>query len=534
MRLLALNFSVDAAAVLLHEGREVAAVLQERFDRVKHSAAFPTNAIDFCLQAGGVTIDQVEAVAVSWNPAVHLRQPNRLREATYRDHREYLDIIPARLMALTDGEEVGDHLELRTEVGGRPLQVHYFDHHLCHAAGAYFASGFEDAAILTADGYGERTSTLLAVGRGGQITRLGAVDFPHSLGAVYAAVTQFLGFRPNSGEGKVMALAGMGNPERYRAHFERLLRVHDGGFEVDLSYFSYYRRGRYRFTEKFVRDFGQPREPDGDLSADHLDLAAALQEAVEDVLLHLARGLRAQTDAPNLCLAGGVMLNAVAMGRLEREAGFDEIFVLPAAHDGGGPLGAAYLLSQRLGVSPRSASPYCDRLGSAPEPGEVERTLAKYNLRFQTLADPASRAAQMIVAGKIVGWMRGSMEYGPRALGARSILADPRDAAVKERVNAKVKYREAFRPFAPVALLGGADAYFENARPTPFMNKVYRAKPDAIEKIPAVTHFDGSVRLQTVTRAEDAVLFDLISHFEAATGVPMVLNTSLNKRGEPI
>jgi len=534
LHLLALNFSLDSAAVVLDDGKPVAAALQERFDRVKHSSAYPTGAIDFCLRSAGVSLENIEAVAVSWNPAVHLHAPNRLRETTYRDQREYLEIIPAKLLALADREDVGDHLEMRLPIGDRTLAVHFFDHHLCHAAGAYYASRFPDAAILTADGYGERISTLRAVGRDGRLETLGSVPFPHSLGSVYAAVTEFLGFRPNNGEGKVMALAGMGDSERFRTEFDRILRTHAGGFEVDLSYFSYFQRGRHRFSPKFVQAFGSPRRPDGDLTADHLDLAAALQEAVERVLLHLARELREETGAPRLCLAGGVMLNAVAMGRLEREAGFEEIFILPPAHDGGGPLGAAFLLSDHLGVTPRLSEPYTDHLGPSFDDESVLRALSKYNLHHQKLENPAAVAADMIARGSIIGWMNGAMEYGPRALGARSILADPRDPAAKQRANAKVKYREEFRPFAPVCTLGGVDEFFENARATPFMNKVVRALPESVERIPAVVHYDGSVRLQTVTRSEDEALFDLLSHFEAATGVPMVLNTSFNKRGDPI
>lgn len=534
LNLIGVNFSLDSAAALLQDGKVRAAAVEERFDRNKHSAAFPAKALAFCLNAGQARLDEVDAIAVSWNPAVHLAQPNRLRDTIYRDHREYMDIIPAQLLHLAGDREVGDHLELTVELANRRLQIHYFDHHLCHAAGAYVASRFPEAAILTADGFGERTSTLRAVGRRGRVEKLGTVDFPHSLGSVYAAVTQFLGFRPNSGEGKVMALAGMGNPERFRSEFERLLRPYPGGFEVDLSYFAYYQPGRNRFSDKFVRTFGPPRSPEGELTADHLDLAAALQEATEDILLHLARELRAETGMDRLCLAGGVMLNAVAMGRLEREAGFDEVFILPAAHDGGGPLGATYLLAQLLGEDIDLTAPFCDRLGPASEPAAVREALDKYNLRYQTPAEPTAAAAEMIADGKIIAWMNGAMEYGPRALGARSILADPRDPRSKERTNAKVKFREAFRPFAPVGLLGEVDAYFENARPTPFMNKVYRVRPEVVERIPAVVHFDGSVRVQTVTRAEDAALFELISHFEARTGVPMVLNTSFNRRGEPI
>jgi len=534
LHILGLNFSLDAGAVLVRDGRVVAAALEERFDRQKHSAAFPRQAIAFCLKQAGITLEQVDAFAFSWNPAVHVGTPNRLRDTIYRDQREYLELVPAHLLAMSEQADIGLQSRLSLALRDRELDVRYFDHHLCHAAAAFYASGYDQAAILTADGYGEQTTTLLATGNASGITPLRTFDYPHSIGSVYAAVTSFLGFGANNHEGKVMALAGMGNPKIHRARFEQILRTTDDGFEVDLSYFRYYMRGRHRFSDQFVRVFGQPRQPDAPLKQFHYDIAAALQEATDRVLLHLCKLLHKQTGMDKLCLAGGVALNAVAMGNIERKSPFAEIFVLPAAHDGGGGLGAAWLLSQEAGESPYQQGVYTDRLGSVYDADFVKKKLSDFNLRFSELDSAPAAAAEMIAKGKVIGWMNGAMEYGPRALGARSILADPRDAKIKDIVNAKVKYREPFRPFAPVALEEAIDQYFIDARPTPFMNKVVYAKPEAAPAIPAVLHTDGSVRIQTINRAQDGDLYDLISQFRALTGVPMVLNTSLNKRGQPI
>ncbi len=534
MNILGINFSLDAAAVLMQNGRLVAAALEERFDRRKHSSAFPRQAIDYCLRRGGIGWQDVTAVAFSWNPAHHVAAPDRLRDTIYRDQREYLELVPAQLLAMRGDALPGAATQILIELQHGGLDVQYFDHHLCHAAGAFYASRFPQAAILTADGYGERTSTQLAVGGPDGIKVLESVPYPHSLGSVYAALTTYLGFQANNAEGKVMALAGMGNPTRFRSAFERMVRLTETGFEIDLSYFTYYLRAPRRYADRLVTEFGPPRRPDDPITKDHCDLAAALQEATERVLLHLAARAYRLTGMPQLCLAGGVALNAVAMGRLERESLFAEIFVLPPAHDGGGGLGAAWLLARQRGEKIIPSRPYTDRLGPAPDPDQVCRLLEEYGQRWSEPDDPPEAAAERIARGQVIGWMNGAMEYGPRALGARSILADPRDARMKDIVNAKVKYREAFRPFAPVAHEDVVDGYFAHARPTPFMNKVYQALPGVAARIPAVVHTDGSVRLQTVNADQDPALHALIAHFAARTGVPMVLNTSLNKRGQPI
>ncbi len=531
--ILGINFSIDSAAVLLKDGRLAAAACQERFDRIKHSGAFPMDAIRFCLQQGGVTFDQVSKVAFSWNPAVHLAAPNRLRETIIRDHREYLDIVPARLLSLVD-EAIPDQQMQQTIklAGGGDLTVEYWDHHLCHAVGAFKASGFKEASILTADGYGEQTATMLAVGDDKGVRPIRTIDFPHSIGAVYAAVTSFLGFHPNCDEGKVMALAGMGNPERYEGIFETILQKTEDGYEVDLAYFRYYMKTPHRFSDQFVKAFGQPRRPGAAIEEHHYDLAAALQQAVNRVLLHLSEMLHAETGASHLCLAGGVALNCVAMGQVEQHSPFSEIFILPAAHDGGGGIGAAALSAGDL--SKVNLAPFSDFLGPSPDPEETEIKLKEYGISYEKVEDGSLAAAEMITKGNVVGYMNGRMEFGPRALGARSILADPRELRFKEIVNAKVKHREAFRPFAPVALEDRISDYLIDAKPTPFMNKAYMAKPEAAEKIPAVVHSDRSVRLQTVNADQNKDIFRLLSHFDSMTSVPMVMNTSLNKQGQPI
>jgi carbamoyltransferase len=536
MDILGLSFSNDAAAALIRDGAPLAAVAEERFARIKHYDAFPAAAARFCLAHAGRTLAEIDHVAFFWNPAIHL-EPRLSRQQTIRHHAEYLYEVPNQLLQLHPGRPNADLTEqvLHFQDGVPPLRTAYVEHHLAHAA-YFFVSPFDRAAIVTVDGYGERAAALIAVGEGGRVRPLARIDFPHSLGALYAAVTQHLGFRANSGEGKVMGLASYGTP-RYANELRELVRLLPGGrFELDLSYFSFFLERRARVSPKFVERFGPPRPAEGPLDERHQDLAASLQAVFEDIYGHLIAEAQRLTGARDLVLAGGAALNCVANGVVPQAHGFRGLYVPPAAGDDGAALGAAlYLYHQHLG-HPRAGVVHDHAyLGPDTVAAEVDEALAQAGVpSVRVGARGPALAARLLADGLILGWYQGRAEFGPRALGARSILADPRPAAMKDILNARVKFREPFRPFAPSVLEERASELFEGDGPSPFMLVVRRTRPAHLDSLQAVTHVDGGARVQTVTRAQCPAYYDLIAEFGRLTGVPCVLNTSFNVRGEPI
>jgi carbamoyltransferase len=478
-------------------------------------------------------------VAFFWNPAIQLQSLNARRAGTLRHHSEYLWSIPNHLLGQyprrSDELEV-DYVEQRFALSGgaEPLRIFYVSHHLAHAASAFFVSPFQEAAILTVDGYGERSSALLAKGEGERIRVLRELRFPHSLGSFYAAVTQYLGFRPNCEEGTVMGLAAHGEP-RFRSELSEIVRLgDDGSLEVDLSYFDYYREAPRRYSRKFIARFGPERRPQDPIQDRHRDLAASAQAVLEDGMIHLARQLRRLTGARNLCLAGGVTLNCVANSRVLEEAGFEDAFIQPAAGDNGSSLGAALYVYHQLLARPRVGVMETDFLGPGFTSEEIARELEERGVSHQRHPDIARVAAERIARGEILGWFQGRMEFGPRALGHRSILADPRRAETKIRLDQQVKRREPFRPYAPAVLREARQDYFLGPGDSPFMLKSYSVRPEKRAGIPAVVHVDGSARVQTVDRERDPLFWQLIKEFEDRSGVPLVLNTSFNARGETI
>jgi carbamoyltransferase len=415
------------------------------------------------------------------------------------------------------------------------FQIHLVDHHLAHAASAYVSSPFDEAAIFSVDGIGsDGTCTLLGVGRGNAIQELRRVKFPHSLGALYSTVTGYLGFNPTRDEGKVMGLAPYGT-DRYVEQFQQLVRLGpDGTYELDLSWFSHHLTGKHHVSQKFIDTFGPPR-PRGEAVIDqhYADIAFALQRTLEETGLHIARWLQSATGMKQICLAGGVALNSVMNGRILLETPFEAFFAPPACSDAGTALGAAqYVASCKLGL-PRSEGNYV-YLGPEFSETEIESALQASGLAYHRPADIARFAAQQVADGKIIGWFQGRMECGPRALGNRSILADPRDPDSKARLNEKIKHREPFRPFAPSVLLERAGDYFVSDHPSPVMLLVYDVAAHRRAEVPAITHVDGSARVQTVARDENRRYWELIKSFEDITGVPMVVNTSFNDNEEPI
>ena len=533
MKILGINHSNDAAAALVVDGRVIAASQEERFSRIKHDSSFPDKAIDFCLKMQGLKLADLDAVAFFWNPGIHAEAPSRRMTASIRHHLEFLYGVPSRLIA-----RMGEHVKSIDQTvhlaSGKKLAIHYVTHHLCHAAAAFFTSPFEEAAILTADGYGERQSTTIYRGRGAALEELAEVDFPHSIGSLYAALTDYLGFRANSGEGKVMGLASYGHDSEYVGKLRKLITLSDRGFELDLSYFEYFHERPHRYSDKLVALLGPPRPPEGAVDKRHEDISFALQTVTEEAMLHLGRMARKLTGVKNLCVAGGVALNCVANGRLARETDFEKFFFYPAAGDTGTSVGAALVVEHILGGGQRSMEVASEYLGQGFTRDQVKAVLDRGQLRYQALKDPELTAARMIADGLIIAWFQGRAEFGPSALGNRSILADPRRKDMKDLLNATVKFREPFRPYAPSVLEEACGTYFGSDVPSPYMLRAYPTRPEMIEVLPAITHVDGTARVQTVNRQQNPRYYRLIEAFGRITGVPCVLNTSFNIRGEPI
>ncbi|HJN46883.1 MAG TPA: carbamoyltransferase C-terminal domain-containing protein [Vicinamibacterales bacterium] len=531
------NDGVDTSAALVIDGRIHAAVAEERLVREKRTRRFPINAIQTCLRQAGVAARDVSVVAVAWNP---MQNMERLGAGTFESVRHFPEMLyrqPGQLYALLNGEAAPQDARITQalDVGHAKIQIEYVDHHLAHAALAFFASPFDRAAILSIDGFGEKVTTALAIGEGGRIRTLETVEFPHSLGMFYETLTQFLGFRPDSDEWKVMGASAYGDPERYRSSMDELVRCTDEGlFEMDLMHFQYYLFSRRtHFHPRLEQLLGPPFPAGAELDQRGADIAAAAQATLERVLFHLGRRLHHLTGSTNLCLSGGVALNCLANGKFAAETPFERVFVPPAPEDMGTSLGAA------LNVAHAGTDGCAWRLGSnafgpSYSDAEVKTELDKYRLTYRELDDPAGYTAERIANGRIVGWFQGGLEFGQRALGHRSILADPRLPDMKDRVNKAVKYREAFRPFAPAILADCAGDYFEDACDVPYMEKVLRVRPDKRAAIPAVTHVDGTSRLQTVSREQEPLFFALLDRLHQLTGVPLVLNTSFNVQGEPI
>jgi carbamoyltransferase len=529
MNILGINcFSHDTAAALLQDGRPVAFVEQERFNRDKHTKAFPDDAIHFCLQTASISIRDVDVVTFAHQAGVDYargaldavkRLPvgaKRLAVQTYVD--------------LTLAKKQRDFVK-RWGYRGRVVNV---GHHHAHAASAFYASGFDQAAVLTLDRGGDFLSTTLGMGSGTTLTALRSVRNPHSLGEIYTALTWWLGFHPNADEGKVMGLAPYGT-DRYVPAFRDLIRLtQDGLFRVDLKWFAYQREGTVPWSRRFEERFGGPRVPDSEITEHHQDIAFGVQALTEDAALHMARALHAMTGQTNLALAGGVALNSVMNARLLAETPFEHIFIQPAAGDAGNALGAALHVWHEILGRPRQWR--MEHAFFGPDFGEADfkEILTSRKLAFREVADPAAEAAALLARSKIVGWFQGRAEVGPRALGARSILADPRRAEMKDIVNAEVKHREGFRPFAPSVLDEKGSEYFDGYYPNPFMLLVLPIRKEKQAAIPAVTHVDGTGRLQSVDRQGNPFFHRLIEEFERRTGVPVVLNTSFNLRGEPI
>ena len=546
MYILGINaYHGDASAAIIEDGRLIAAVEEERFNRLKHCAGFPEHSIRYCLEAAGIRLEDVDHVGISRDPSAHLH-----KKILYAASR--LGVLRHAKNRLANAARVRDVREELSRVFGvskRRLRAefHNVEHHLAHLASCFFVSPFERAALLSIDGFGDFISTMWAIGEGNSIEVLGQVEYPHSTGIAYTATTQFLGFPHYGDEGKVMGLAPYGEP-RFIEEFRRIIRTEEGGrFRLQLDYFRHHAEGVEMswdhgspqigpiFSDEFVKTFGPAREPGAPLADRERDIAASLQLRLEEIASHVLHHLHEQTQVTDLGLAGGVAYNSVLNGKILLNTPFKRIYVQPAAGDSGTALGVCYHLHNQLLRHDRGEVMIGAYTGPEFSDEEVGSVLQRSGLKFEVYTDVevTKRAAQDIADGLVVGWFQGRMEFGPRALGNRSIVADPRRAELKDVLNQRIKKREPFRPFAPSILEERAGDFFEQTHPAPTMLLVYQIKPEKRETVPAVTHVDGSGRLQTVSRKLNQRYYQLISDFAELTGVPLVLNTSFNEN-EPI
>jgi carbamoyltransferase len=552
----------DAAAALLHDGILVAAAEEERFSRVKHDFGFPRKAIRFCLDQAGVQGKDLDYAVFFEKP---FRKFDRILMTALQTYPKSWKVFRESMISwMTDKLWVGTTLQ--TELGVSKDKVLFCDHHLSHAASAYLCSPFDEAAILTVDGVGEWATATCGVGRGNEIRLSKQIEFPHSIGLLYSAFTAFLGFEVNEGEYKVMGMAPYGVPRYVDKVWKVVQQNRDGSFSLDMDYFCFHHSTDQTYSPKFVALFGEPRpnklqfftrktgfpkyfgSPPGDynelcdLNQHYADVAASIQRVTEELLLGMANHLHHETRLNRLCIAGGVALNSVANARILKETPFEQLFVQPAAGDAGGALGAALWAYNSLLAKPRGFTMRHACWGRSNSCAEISDFLQQNAIPFRHFDDEnelLDQVVERLVQGNVVGWSQGRFEWGPRALGNRSILADPRNREMKDIVNAKIKFREPYRPFAPSVLAECAEKYFDLAQaqchhPARYMLYVVPVRESQRSALPAITHVDGTGRLQTVFRDQSPRYYGLIERFGRATGVPVLLNTSFNLKGEPI
>lgn len=566
MYILGINaYHGDASAALVRDGQLVAAVEEERFNRCKHCAGFPTQSLRYCLETAGIGIEDVEHIGISRDPSAHLHKKilfaatraaknvggfdRSKKQPGEKSGPGIFRQVTDRLANAAKVRDLKDDLAKALGVSKSRLraQFHNIEHHRAHLASSFFISGFERAALLSIDGFGDFISTMWGVGQGNQIDVLGQVEYPHSSGIVYTATTQFLGFPHYGDEGKVMGLAPYGEP-RYMEEFRDIIKTVEGGrFRLNLDYFRHHEEGVEMtwdegspqigriFSDEYAKRFGAPREPGAALTDRERDIAASLQTRLEEVGFHILNHLYEQTGLTDLGLSGGVAYNSVMNGKILLHTPFRRIYIQPAAGDSGTAVGVCYQIYNGILNQPRSEVMEGAYTGPEFSDVEIRAELDRSGLAYEYLTDQevTRRAAQDIAGGAVIGWFQGRMELGPRALGNRSIIVDPRRADMKDILNDRIKKREPFRPFAPSILEEHVGDYFEQTHPAPTMLMVYQVKPERRAEIPAVTHVDGSGRLQTVTHEVNPRYYQLISDFYELTGVPVVLNTSFNEN-EPI
>ena len=541
----------DSSACLIKDGSLITAAEEERFRRIKHWAGFPEKAVKHCLWSAGLGLEDIDYIAINRNPKANLYKKVLF---TLRNRPSFA-LIKDSLKNALKVKDIKIIMSERLGMKGQKIkaELYHIEHHRAHMASAFFVSPFEGAATLSIDGFGDFVSTMMGIGEGNKIEVIDQVNFPHSLGLFYTALTQYLGFPKYGDEYKVMGLSAYGRPI-YLKEMEEIVRLKQNGrFELNLDYFVHHSEGvsmlwedsepilGHAYSDRLIEKFGPERRYGEPITEHHQDIAASLQAMYEKAFFHILNYLYERTKIKNLCLAGGCALNSVANGKIFDNTPFKEVYIQPAANDAGGSLGAAYYLYHQIFGKQRNF--VMDKVYWGPDFSEAEiseklkvRSEELNNCKIEKIDNEdelCKKVAKYIADGKVVGWFQGRMEWGPRALGNRSILVDPRRAEMKDILNARIKRREPFRPFAPSILLEAVGEYFEKDYPDPFMIKVYPIKEDKRKVIPAVTHVDGTGRLQTVSKEENPLYYKLIKEFEKITGVPVVLNTSFNEN-EPI
>ncbi|MDM8553186.1 carbamoyltransferase C-terminal domain-containing protein [Desulfococcaceae bacterium HSG7] len=529
--ILGLNYiGHDASASLLKGGQIIASAMEERFTREKHCRDFPINALTYCLHEADITIDDVKVITYYMDPVEFYKQ--RVIHHLGRFYPRSVPIFDDMLNRALKVKNV--EKEIRTKLNFFK-EIYFTDHHLAHLSSAFFLSPFKESAAISVDGLGEISSMVIADIENYKINILKRIDYPHSLGMLYNAITHYLGFNAVYDAGKVMGLTGYGDASVFIEEFKKIVRLKgDGGFDLDLSYFEFPFQRDVWISEKFIQIFGPKRKPYSLIQKRHYDIAAALQCILEETLFHIARYAKHATGKDYLCLSGGVALNSVANGKLLQENYFKDIFIPPPTGDDGtsigGPLYYNYcILNNRKRYLLESAF-----LGPGYSDDEIILALQRFNLKYYKSDDVCKETAKMIMNNKIVGWFQGRMEVGPRALGNRSILANPALSDIKDILNSKVKFREPFRPFAPSILEEYVKEWFVYDHPAPYMLFVFDIKKEKQRFIPGVKHVDGSGRLQTVDKKRNPKYYQLITEFNRITGIPMIINTSFNIKGEPI
>ncbi|TDI90636.1 MAG: hypothetical protein E2O72_03700 [Candidatus Dadabacteria bacterium] len=552
----------DAAATLIKDGVVISAAEEERFSRIKHDYEFPENAINFCLNLEGIETEDLDYIVFFEKPFVKFE---RLLLCTMQTFPRSMKLFREAMITWLGDKLWIKHL-LQNKLGVDSSKILFSEHHLSHAASSFYCSPFNEAAILTVDGVGEWTTATLGIGRGTDIKLLKEIRFPNSLGLLYSAFTAFLGFEVNEGEYKVMGMAPFGDPKYVDQVYEVVNVDDEGGFELDMDYFSFHYSSEKTFTKKFEKLFGDPRDPKAEFFTDasgypsyfeekpdnydeiakrnqyYADIAASIQVVTEQIMVKMANYAYKETGLKHLCMAGGVALNSVANRKILSETPFEEIYIQPAAGDGGASTGAALYCYHGILGKPRNFVMEHAYWGQEHSPADTREFLKENNISYELIEDDQKlieRVVDSIQNGKVIGWHQGRFEWGPRALGNRSILADPRSTEMKDIVNVKIKFREPFRPFAPSILEEKAGEYFdidepERHYPARFMLYVTDVREDKRDILPAVTHVDGTGRLQTVRKDLNPKYHKLIETFGDATGVPVLLNTSFNLKGEPV
>ncbi len=552
----------DAAATLIKDGVVISAAEEERFSRIKHDYEFPENAINFCLNLEGIETEDLEYIVFFEKPFVKFE---RLLLCTMQTFPRSMKLFREAMITWLGDKLWIKHL-LQNKLGVDSSKILFSEHHLSHAASSFYCSPFSEAAILTVDGVGEWTTATLGIGRGTDIKLLKEIKFPNSLGLLYSAFTAFLGFEVNEGEYKVMGMAPFGDPKYVDQIYEVVNVDDEGGFELDMDYFSFHYSSEKTFNKKFEKLFGEPRDPKanfftdasgypsyfGDKPSDYdeiakqnqyyADIAASIQVVTEQIMVKMANYAYKETGLKHLCMAGGVALNSVANRKILSQSPFEDIYIQPAAGDGGASTGAALYCYHGILGKPRNFVMEHAYWGQEHSPADTRDFLKENNISYELVEDDQKlieRVVDSIQNGKVIGWHQGRFEWGPRALGNRSILADPRSTEMKDIVNVKIKFREPFRPFAPSILEEKAGEYFdidepERHYPARFMLYVTDVREDKRDILPAITHVDGTGRLQTVRKDLNPKYHKLIETFGDATGVPVLLNTSFNLKGEPV